>query len=127
MPRLFKLNPSDYRTDISPPTQIITNDFTCMFQLVVDLFDVPKYKELNPALFTCVTFPFLFGVMFGDICHGSLLLIAGITLCILNRRMVAEPGSGLANLFKVRHMILLLGFFSTYCGLLYNDFASIPL
>lgn len=85
MPRLFKLDPKDYRTDISPPTYIMTNEFTSSFQVIVDLFDVPKYKEMNPALFTCITFPFLFGVMFGDICHGSLLLLAGITLCIMKR------------------------------------------
>ena len=87
MPRFYKLEPSYYRTDISPPTYIITNEFTFSFQVIVDLFDVPKYKEMNPALFTCVTFPFLFGVMFGDICHGALLLIAGIAICIIKRRL----------------------------------------
>ena len=128
MPRLFKLNPDDYREEISPPTFIITNEFTWPFQVIVDLFDVPKYKEMNPALFTCVTFPFLFGVMFGDICHGALLLTAGIGICILKARdAYVEPDSLLANLFKVRYLVLLLGFFSTYCGFLYNDFASIPL
>ena len=130
MPRLFKLDPADYREEISPPTFIITNDFTWPFQVIVDLFDTPKYKEMNPALFTCVSFPFLFGVMFGDICHGSLLLLGGITLCYLKGRSSADsvdPDSTLANLFKVRHLILLLGIFSTYCGFLYNDFASIPL
>lgn len=43
---------------------------------------MPRYKEANPALFTTVTFPFLFGVMFGDIGHGSLLLMAGLFLVI---------------------------------------------
>ena len=31
------------------------------------------------------------------------------------------------GLFRVRHVIVLLGIFATYCGFLYNDFASIPL
>ena len=131
MPRLFKLNPDDYRAEISPPTHIITNDFTWTFQLIVDLFDVPKYKEMNPALFTCVTFPFLFGVMFGDICHGSILFITGAVLCLIHERSftlsLIESNPGLETLFKVRYVILLLGLFSTYCGFLYNDFASIPL
>ena len=127
MPRLFKLNPKDYRTEFSPPTYIITTEFTATFQLVVDLFDIPKYKEINPALFTCVTFPFLFGVMFGDIGHGSVLLFAGISLCIINRRVQADEDSSLNALLKVRHMIVLLGLFSTYCGFLYNDFLSMPL
>lgn len=42
------------------------------------------YKEINPAVFAMVTFPFLFGVMFGDIGHGGLLLIAGILMCMFN-------------------------------------------
>jgi len=131
MPRLYKLNAEDYRAEITPPTHIPLTEFTFTFQLVVDLFDVPKYKEMNPALFTCVSFPFLFGVMFGDICHGSVLLFSGILLCILKRRAtdleLNDPDSFMASLYKVRHMILMLGVFSTYCGFLYNDFASLPL
>lgn len=42
------------------------------------------YKEVNPAVFACVTFPFLFGVMFGDMGHGTLMFIFGIILIILN-------------------------------------------
>lgn len=42
------------------------------------------YKEVNPAVFAMVTFPFLFGVMFGDVGHGGLLLIAGILMCMFN-------------------------------------------
>lgn len=131
LPRLCKLQPKDYRAEITPPTYIITNDFTGSFQMIVNLFDIPKYKEFNPALFTCVTFPFLFGVMFGDICHGSLLLLVGILLCMLRRRTseheLKDPDSMKGSLFQARHLILLLGLFSTYCGVLYNDFAAIPL
>ena len=33
-------------------------------------YGVPRYKEANPMIFTIVTFPFLFGVMFGDVGHS---------------------------------------------------------
>ena len=40
----------------------------------MDTYGVPRYQEINPGLFTIITFPFLFGVMYGDIGHASLLL-----------------------------------------------------
>jgi V-type H+-transporting ATPase subunit a len=50
----------------TPPTHFHTNKFTEVFQAVVNTYGVPRYREANPALFTTVTFPFLFGVMYGD-------------------------------------------------------------
>jgi len=41
---------------------------------------VASYKEINPAPFYMVTFPFLFGVMYGDVGHGFLLLMTGLAL-----------------------------------------------
>jgi V-type H+-transporting ATPase subunit a len=33
----------------------------------------------------------------------------------------------LEGLYKARYLLFLMGIFSTYCGLIYNDFLSIPL
>ena len=131
MPRLVKLDPADYM-DISPPTLFVTNEFTEVFQAITDQYDIPKYKELNPTVFSCVTFPFLFGMMFGDICHGAVLFIVGVILCAAHYKMVESqgkniPDSPLGGFFRIRYMLLLLGFFSTFCGAIYNDFASMPL
>jgi V-type H+-transporting ATPase subunit a len=72
-------------------------------------------------VFTAVTFPFLFGVMFGDVFHGAILFIIGLYLCLI------KPKGFLKDLHKLRYMVLLMGLFSTYCGYIYNDFTSIPL
>lgn len=82
------------------------------------------YKEVNPAIFACVTFPFLFGVMFGDIAHGSLLLLVGIVLCIANSRL---QGTSFEAAGQLRYMLLLMGLFATYMGFIYNEFFAIPL
>jgi V-type H+-transporting ATPase subunit a len=50
----------------------------------VSTYGIPNYKEVNPSVFAIVTFPFLFGVMFGDIGHGAVLLLVGALMCIFN-------------------------------------------
>lgn len=69
-----------------------------------------------------ITFPFLFGVMFGDMAHGSLLLAFGLLLIF---RPMKHPVTDL--LLPHRHTIALMGFFSFYCGLIYNEFLSLSL
>ena len=108
----------------SPPTYIRTNEFTSTFQLIVDTFGIPHYREINPGYFTIITFPFLFGVMFGDIGHGLVVFIFGIILCLNNQNLSKTI---LKIFLEARYFILLLGFFSVFCGLLYNDFLSIPI
>jgi V-type H+-transporting ATPase subunit a len=78
---------------------------------------------VNPALFTIVTFPFLFGVMFGDILHGALLFIFSTILCFSERKQ----GTMMGALGPARYLLLLMGFFSLFCGFVYNDMTSIPL
>jgi V-type H+-transporting ATPase subunit a len=86
---------------------------------------VPTYKEFNPAVFAIVTFPFLFGVMFGDIGHGLSLFLLSTFLCLLNQRISAWFPE-LNNVLKVRYMLLMMGLFASYCGFIYNDMMSIP-
>ena len=81
------------------------------------------YKEANPAVFATVTFPFLFGVMFGDIGHGSLLLLVGIILCLMADRL---KGSSLEFFTQIRYLVLLMGIFATFNGIIYNEFFAIP-
>ncbi len=37
----------------------------------MDAYGVARYREVNPAVFTIVTFPFLFAVMFGEAVHSG--------------------------------------------------------
>lgn len=82
------------------------------------------YKEVNPAIFANITFPFLFGVMFGDIGHGGLLLTAGIMLVLFNEKI---KKSSLAAASQLRYLILMMGIFAFYNGWIYNELFAIPL
>ena len=92
----------------------------------MDTYGTPNYKEVNPTVFTCVTFPFLFGIMFGDIGHGLVLFSTGSFLCIFSSILKVKVPS-MQALIGIRYLILLMGFFATFCGLIYNDFMSMPL
>jgi len=107
-----------------PPTYIRRNQFTCVFQDLVDMYGCPGYQEANPMLFSVVTFPFLFGIMYGDIGHGSILFAFGLFLVWTN-----APGlkGDIKEVYKYRYLLAMMGFFAVYAGFLYNDVFSVGL
>ncbi len=109
------------------PTYTHTNDFIWPFQEIVDTYGIPKYKEINPTYFNIVTFPFLFGVMFGDIGHGLIVLIFALYLCYKSDDIKRDVKSPLRMLAKGRYLFLLMGIFAFYAGWMYNDFLSLSL
>lgn len=57
--------------------------------------------------------------MFGDIGHGLMLLILGIYLTVFY-------DNKLSMINDIKYLILLCGFFSFYCGWIYNEFFALP-
>ena len=82
--------------NIKRPTFIRTNDVTGVFQEIVDTYGIPNYREANPAVLTIVTYPFFFGMMFGDMGHGSLYLIIGILMCAFGGKIKNSSMADLA-------------------------------
>ena len=70
-------------------------------------------------MFTVVTFPFFFGVMFGDIAHGGVLFAFGLYLIFFDETV---KRSSMKMLAPMKYMITMMGFFAFYCGFIYNDF-----
>ena len=110
----------------NPPTYLQVNEFTMPFQTIVSEYGVPRYLEVNPGLFTIITFPFMFGVMFGDIGHGGLILILSIWLC-LKKEEILKTMPDLKTLVRTRYFFLMCGFFAFFNGWIYNDFFATPL
>merc|ERR1712137_33364 len=91
-------------------------------------YGVARYRELNPAVLTIVTFPFLFGVMFGDLGHGFILLLVGLYLTMKEKELgrIKLPEM-VDTLFEGRWLFLLMAIASMYCGTLYNKCFGIPM
>lgn len=111
-----------------PPTFYRTNKFTTVFQSIVESYGVAEYKEVNPAPFAVVTFPFLFAVMFGDIGHGFLMFAFAAWVVMNEHRMVRRKlGEFMQTCYDGRYMLLLMGLFSIFTGFIYNEFFAVPL
>jgi vacuolar-type H+-ATPase subunit I/STV1 len=48
------------------------------FEAVVGMFSLPQYDEIDPTPMVAVSIMLFFGLMFGDVGHGILLLLAGL-------------------------------------------------
>ncbi|KAJ0011422.1 hypothetical protein Pint_34773 [Pistacia integerrima] len=88
---------------------------------------VAKYQEANPGVYTIVTFPFLFAVMFGDWGHGICLLLATLVFIIREKKLSGQKLGDITEMtFGGRYVILMMALFSIYTGLVYNEFFSVP-
>ena len=110
------------KTSKIPPTYNKVNKFTEAFQTIIDAYGTAKYTEVNPGLPTIVTFPFLFAVMFGDFGHGIIMACAALAMIYFEKPMQKSKLNELVSMaFYGRYIMLMMGIFSIYTGLIYND------
>ncbi|CAL5418373.1 unnamed protein product [Camellia sinensis] len=114
-------------TKESPPTYFRTNKFTHAIQEIVDAYGVANYQEANPGVYTIITFPFLFAVMFGDWGHGICLFLATLYFIFREKKLSSQKlGDIMEMTFGGRYVIMMMAIFSIYTGLIYNEFFSMP-
>ena len=72
------------------------------FEMLLSSYGLPDYKVIDPTLFMAVTFLFMFGMMFGDVGHGAVLVGLGL---LLHHRAENKASS-----------MALFGRLAMYCG-----------
>jgi len=116
------------RTKETPPTYFRVNQYTEVFDSIVESYGVATYGEVNPACLSVITFPFLFAIMFGDAGHAILLLLVSLAMVNLYPKMKGKPMNEIIDLLMSgRYLLVMMAVFSIYTGLIYNDFFSISI
>lgn len=115
---------NEIRTNKTPPTYQKTNKFTEGFQTIINAYGTCKYQEVNPGLPTIVTFPFLFAVMFGDMGHAFLMVCAASAMIYWEKSLKKVRDELFGMAFYGRYIMLMMGIFSLFTGLIYNDVFS---
>ena len=75
--------PSEHRGNV--PVALRNPGLLGAFELMVNTYARPRYEELDPTILIALTFPLLYGAMYGDVGHGLVLAAFGV---LVARRVV---------------------------------------
>jgi V/A-type H+-transporting ATPase subunit I len=96
------------------PVDLDTPGFMRPFQLLVTTYARPRYDELDPTFLIAITFPLLFGAMFGDVGQGLVLAVLGWLLA--NKKIPS-----LISMASLGGIITACGLSATVFGFLYGS------
>ncbi len=103
----------DPKREEKPPTLLANPPQVKPMELLIDTYGVPSYTEIDPTMFVAITFPILFGLMFGDIGQGILILLTGFLL-----GYKIDMG---ASVRKLGRILVLCGITATFFGFMYGS------
>ncbi|MFX1497600.1 MAG: V-type ATP synthase subunit I [Promethearchaeota archaeon] len=84
------------------------------FEVLTKMYGVPAYAEIDPTIFVAISFPILFGIMFGDIGQGLALLIVGL----IGARIYKNKKE---TRYHFSYIIAYCGIGATLAGLAYGE------
>ena len=119
----------DVRPEEEPPTKMRNVKALRPFEIVVNLFGTPKYREWDPTPIIAYSFAFFFGIMLGDAVYGALLMV--LTRYALPK-LVDDPDTDGFRVFKTLMYIsassaVVIGILTgTYLGDFFVKFFGAP-
>jgi V/A-type H+-transporting ATPase subunit I len=103
----------DPRKGETPPTLMVNPRQVKPVELITTNYGPPSYDEMDPTMVIALTFPLVFGFMFGDVGHGIMLMLAGY---LLGFRLGVS-----GSLRRLGRVLLPCGFFAFLVGFLYGS------
>ena len=91
-----------------PPTKLENPKLFKPSEMFIQMYGLPAHNEMDPTVFVGLTYSFIFGVMFGDVGQGLLLLIGGALIYHFKKIPLAG-------------IISTAGFFSTIFGFMFGS------
>ncbi|MCK5759298.1 MAG: V-type ATP synthase subunit I, partial [Clostridiales bacterium] len=76
----FYFEDADQMETLKSPTALKNPKIIKPFEFIVKTYGTPSHNEIDPTLFVAITYVLMFGLMFGDVGHGLVLLIAGTAI-----------------------------------------------
>jgi V/A-type H+-transporting ATPase subunit I len=74
---------------VEPPTLLRPGRLARPFRPLVETYGAARYANIDPTPFAALAFVLMFGIMFGDVGHGLLLLLLALLLRGTRRRRFA--------------------------------------
>jgi len=106
------------RKDPAAPVRLLNMRLFKPFELLVKTMGMPSNSEIDPTPLTAITFVLMFGLMFGDLGQGLVLMIGGLVLRKFGKKKMQDV------LVQAGGILLACGFSAAVCGLLYGSLFS---
>ncbi len=75
---VYEILKDEYDEKYSPPVKLKTFRLFKPFEMYVSTYGTPQYGSINPSSLVGLVYSIVFGIMFGDLGQGLILLIGGI-------------------------------------------------
>lgn len=102
-----------------PPTLLKNSPIAKPMELLTKTYGIPTYGKIDPSFLMSISFPLLFGLMFGDVGQGAVLAILGY---IMGFRLTLDE-----TVKRLGKILFLCGIAATLSGFLYGEVFGLEL
>lgn len=112
--------PHSHEIKSPPPTRIKNPRIAYVYEKLVTGFGLPNYFEVDPTIFMIISFPVIFGLMFGDVGHGLILLMLSLLLVAVNKKGVRAQEL-FEYMIKGSPLLVMCSIAAVFFGFLYGE------